>query len=83
VQLSLLKGSGDGVLHLKESCFWTLSIVCFLKITALRKLDFFPSSGKIMMAPILLGPFERASLNHWMTGSVIEAVQKTLIFQIV
>jgi hypothetical protein len=25
--LSILKGSDDGVLRLKESCFWTLSIV--------------------------------------------------------
>jgi hypothetical protein len=26
---SVLKGSDDGVLHLEESCFWTLSIICF------------------------------------------------------
>jgi len=25
----------------------------------------FPSSGKIMVAPTLLGPLERASLNYW------------------
>jgi hypothetical protein len=24
---SILKNSDDGVLHLKESCFWTLSII--------------------------------------------------------
>jgi hypothetical protein len=33
-QYSILKGSDDGVLHSKESDFWTLSIVqCFLKNT--------------------------------------------------
>jgi hypothetical protein len=26
-RLSVLKGSDDGVVHLEESCFWTLSIV--------------------------------------------------------
>jgi hypothetical protein len=63
----ILKSSDDGVLlHFKESCFWTLSIVqCFLKNTTFRKLDLFPSSGKIKVAPTLLGPLERASLNHW------------------
>jgi hypothetical protein len=27
----------------------------------------FPSSGKMMGVPSLLGPLERASLNHWTT----------------
>jgi hypothetical protein len=32
VSESILKGSDDGVLYLKESCFWTLSIIyCFQK----------------------------------------------------
>jgi hypothetical protein len=36
----------------------------FLKST-FQKLDLFLSSGKIMVAPTLLGPLERAILNHW------------------
>jgi hypothetical protein len=49
--------------------FRTLSIVVVLKIklrknTTFRKLDLFPSSGE-GKKPILLGPLERASLNHW------------------
>jgi len=36
----------------------------FLKTTTIRKVDHFPSSGKIMVGPTLLGPLERASLNH-------------------
>jgi hypothetical protein len=47
----------------------TLSIVLVLKNklrknTTFRKLDLFPSSGE-GKKPILLGPLERASLNHW------------------
>jgi hypothetical protein len=30
-----------------------------------RKLDLFPSSGDRVGEPILLGPVERANLNHW------------------
>jgi hypothetical protein len=37
----------------------------FLKKTTFRKLNLFPSSGKLMAAPTLLGPLEGASLNHW------------------
>jgi hypothetical protein len=37
----------------------------FLKNITFRKLDLFPSSGKIMVVRTLLGPLERASLNHW------------------
>jgi hypothetical protein len=33
------------------------------------KLDVFLSSGKVMVAPTLLDPLERASLNHW-TGLI-------------
>jgi hypothetical protein len=51
----------------KESGFWTMSIVRFLK-NMFRKLDLFPSSGKMKVAPTLLGPFERASLSHWTTS---------------
>jgi hypothetical protein len=55
-----LKGSDDGVLNLEESCFWTLSIVCVYKRnTTFRKLDLFPSSGKVMWASAVLGPLER------------------------
>jgi hypothetical protein len=36
----------------------------FIKNTTFRKLDLFPSSGKIMAAPTLLGPLEITSLNH-------------------
>jgi hypothetical protein len=43
----ILKGSDDGVLHMKESCLRTLSIFqCFLRNTTFRKLDLFLSSGK-------------------------------------
>jgi hypothetical protein len=41
--------------------FWTFSSVLN---TALRKLDLFPSSGEGSETPTLLGPLERASLNH-------------------
>jgi hypothetical protein len=37
----------------------------FLKNTTFRKLDLFPSSGKIMGATTLLDPLETASLNHY------------------
>jgi hypothetical protein len=36
----------------------------FYKNTMFRKLEMFPSSGKIMGAPTLLDPLERANLNH-------------------
>jgi hypothetical protein len=66
--VSILKGSDEGVLHLKQSGFWTLSIVqCFLRNATFRKLNLFPSSGKMKVAPTLLGPLERASLSHWTT----------------
>jgi hypothetical protein len=51
---------------LKESYFWTLSIVqCFLKNTTLRKVDLFPSSGKIKVAPTLLVPLEKLASIQW------------------
>jgi hypothetical protein len=37
--------------------------------TTFRKLDLFPSSGE-GKKPILLGPLERASLNHWTTDVI-------------
>jgi hypothetical protein len=40
-----------------------------LKNTTFRKLDLFPSSGKITGVSTLLGALERASLNHWTTLS--------------
>jgi hypothetical protein len=36
-----------------------------LKNTTFRKLDLFPSAGKGWETPALLGPLERANLNHW------------------
>jgi hypothetical protein len=54
---SILKGSDDGVLLFKESGFWAFSIVqCFLINKTFRKLNLFPSSGKMKVAPRLLGP---------------------------
>jgi hypothetical protein len=43
-----------------------LSLSCNVsKKHNILKLDLFASSGKIMGAPILLGPLERANVNHW------------------
>jgi hypothetical protein len=70
-RLSVLKGSDDGVVHLEESCFWTLSIVqrFIFKETTFRKLALLPSSGKKKggegVAPTLWDPLERASFSHW------------------
>jgi hypothetical protein len=36
-----------------------------LENTTFRKLDLFPSSGDRKETPTLLGPLERANLNHW------------------
>jgi hypothetical protein len=43
---SILKGSNDGILHLKESRLWTLSIVQFFFNTTFQKLNLFQSSRK-------------------------------------
>jgi hypothetical protein len=62
---SILKGSDDGVSHLKESGFWTLSIAqCFLKEHNVSEKGSVPILGTIKVAPTLLGPLERASLNQ-------------------
>jgi hypothetical protein len=49
--------------------FWTLSIVRKSKIldnTTFRKLDLLPSSGEGGgETPTVLGPLDRANLNHW------------------
>jgi hypothetical protein len=37
----------------------------FLRNTGFWKLGLFLSSGKMMGAPTLLAPLERANLNHW------------------
>jgi hypothetical protein len=37
----------------------------FLKKNKFQKVDLFTSSCKIMAAPTLLGPLQRASLDHW------------------
>jgi hypothetical protein len=53
--ISILKGSDNGVLHLKELGFWTLSIVqWFLKNTTFRKLDQFPFQW--LRLPLCKGP---------------------------
>jgi hypothetical protein len=52
-----LKGSDDGVLHLEKSCFWTLYPSSSVSKNTFRKLKRFPSSGKMMGAHTLLGPF--------------------------
>jgi hypothetical protein len=50
----------------EESCFFGLCPSPNVsKNTTFRKLDLFPSSGKIMGARTLLGPLERANINHW------------------
>jgi hypothetical protein len=36
-----------------------------VKNTPFRKLDLLPSSGERVKTPTLLGPLERANLNHW------------------
>jgi hypothetical protein len=36
-----------------------------LENTTFRKLDLFPSPGEERESPTLLGPLERADLNHW------------------
>jgi hypothetical protein len=43
----------------------------FLKNTTFWKLDV-SSSGKMMAASTLLGPLERASLNHWTGARFLE-----------
>jgi hypothetical protein len=35
------------------------------KITMFRKLNLFASSGEWWETPTLLGPLERANINHW------------------
>jgi hypothetical protein len=49
--------------HVFGLCPW--SNVGLSKNKTFRKLDLFPSSGKIMAAPTLLGLLERPNLNHW------------------
>jgi hypothetical protein len=68
---SILKGSDDGVSHLKESSgFWTLSIAqCFLKEHNVSEKRSVPILRAIKVAPTLLGPLERASLNQVMQYS--------------
>jgi hypothetical protein len=69
----------------KEIGFWTLSIVWIFnrlntQYTTFRRLDLSPSSGKkekrkkMVRKPILLGPLERANLNHWSRSSLRNVV---------
>jgi hypothetical protein len=75
----LLKGSDDGALHLKESCFSSI-VKRFLKNKTFRKLDLFPSLRKIKVTRTLLGPLERAGLNHWTSEGPIR-VDATFILR--
>jgi hypothetical protein len=48
--------------------FWTLPIARnskYLENTTLWKLGLFLSSGEGKETPTLIGPLERANLNHW------------------
>jgi hypothetical protein len=36
-----------------------------------QKLDLFPSSGEGRETPALLGPLEKAELNHWTTRVIL------------
>jgi hypothetical protein len=62
----------------KNHVFGLCSYNVSWKNTTFRKLDPFPSSGKIMVALALLGPLERASLNHWSTFWNMFFFQETL-----
>jgi hypothetical protein len=44
--------------------FWTFPSSRILNMT-FRKLDLFPSPGEKVEVPTLLGPLERANINHW------------------
>jgi hypothetical protein len=86
MNLSILKGFDDGVMHFEESCFRTLSIVqCFFfKKTTFRKLALLPSSGKKRgrVAPTLWGSLQRASLNHLnYLNTEVEPAYETLFFK--
>jgi hypothetical protein len=62
----------------KQSVFWKCSLknhvsvlvhcLNISKITTFRKLDLFPSTGKLMETPTLLDPLEIASFNHCTTS---------------
>jgi hypothetical protein len=56
----------DGVHHSGSLGSWTLLIV--LENATFWKLDLFPSSGEGKEAHTILGPLERANLNHWTLG---------------
>jgi hypothetical protein len=65
---SIMKGSDDGVMHFKESCYRTLSIVqCFSLKTTFRKLALLTSSGKKAGKGwnLLCGVPWSQSLDHW------------------
>jgi hypothetical protein len=52
--------------------FWTLFIIQYskkLENTMFQKLDLFLSSGE-RETPTLLGPLERANINHWTVNKV-------------
>jgi hypothetical protein len=66
----ILKGSDDGVLHLKNHVYGLRPSSNVFFNTIFRKLDLFPSSGKNKMASTWLGPLDKASLNHWINHSI-------------
>jgi hypothetical protein len=43
-----------------------------------RKMDLFPSSNEGMETPSLLGPLERANLNHWTQGNELSRCSRSL-----
>jgi hypothetical protein len=64
------------IINLKESGFCSLSIaLCFLKKHNVSETA---SSGKITVAPTLLGPLKTDSLNHWTSFRNVVYLEKTL-----
>jgi hypothetical protein len=62
------------------SCFSSSLLLAALYVLKMYhvQLDLFPSSGEGGKTPTLLGPLERASLNHWKLEA--NPVSKTLYF---
>jgi hypothetical protein len=65
----LNKDSHDGIYHSESLGFRTVSIVRNSKYKKTQRFGnwLFPSSGEVGKTPTLLGPLERANLNHWTT----------------
>jgi hypothetical protein len=56
--------------HCQE--FWIVENIAF------QKLALFPSSGERRKRPTLLGPLERANLNHWTTRVIWQQLYEHL-----